>query len=190
MGWSEVMGDIEEKVAGTVKGTFRPLDGIPFFTVCYPPEEERNAIREFNDLSGRFVAKGMPSEVVSMENVLKAALIELDVANENDERAIVEFERSKKREELKDDLSRYLPEQISDLILKKLKDKDRDFIAILTRTGSLYPFVRTSSIRAKLENRVKCVVIISYPANNIGEMLNDSSFKLGGYYRGEIFYWE
>lgn len=117
MGWSEVIGDIEEKVAGTVKGTFRPLDGIPFFTVCYPPEEERNAIREFNDLSGRFVAKGMPSEVVSLENVLKAALIELDVVNANDERAIVEFERSKKREELKEDLSRYLPEQISDLIL-------------------------------------------------------------------------
>lgn len=124
-----------------------------------------------------------------MEKILKAALIELDVANESDESAVVKFERSKKREELKEDLSRYLPEQVAEILSRKLKNKGRNSVAVLIRTGALYPFVRTSSIRAKLENKVKCVVIIAYPANNIGEMLNDSSFKLGGYYRGEIIYW-
>lgn len=189
MGWSEVIEEVEEKVAGAIKGTFRPLDGIPFFTICYPPEEERNAIREFKHLSERCVAKDIPSEVISMKEVLRDALIELGVANEDDDSAIVEFERSKSKNEMKEDLSRYLPEHVSEVLLRKLRDKDRNFVAVLIRTGALYPFVRTSSIRAKLENNVRCVVIIAYPANNIGEMLNDSSFKLGGYYRGEIIYW-
>jgi len=189
MGWNEVIGEVEERVVGTIDGTFRPLDGIPFFTVCYPPEEERNAIKEFKQLSERFVAKGMSSEVISMEKILKAALIELGVAGESDESVVVKFERSKSREELKEDLSRYLPQQIAEVLGRKLTNKSRDSVAVLIRTGALYPFVRTSSIRAKLENRVKCVVIIAYPANTIGEMLNDSSFKLGGYYRGEIIYW-
>ena len=38
MGWNELFAEVEEKVIGTIKGTIRPLDGIPFFTVCYPPE--------------------------------------------------------------------------------------------------------------------------------------------------------
>ncbi len=189
MGWNEVIGEVEERVVGTIEGTFRPLEGIPFFTICYPPEEERNAIKEFKHLSERFVAKDIPSEVISMKEVLRDALIELDVANESDESAVVKFERSKNREELKEDLSRYLPKQVAEVLSRKLKNKGRNSVAVLIRTGALYPFVRTSSIRAKLENKVKCVVIIAYPANNIGEMLNDSSFKLGGYYRGEIIYW-
>lgn len=189
MGWSEIIGEVKEKVVGVIEGTFRPLDGIPFVTVCYPPEEERTAIKEFTYLSQGFKAKGILSEVISMKEVLKDALVELGVTNEDEENSVVKFERSTNREELKDDLSRYLPEQVSETILRKLKDKSKNFVAVLIRTGALYPFVTTSSIRAKLENTVKCVVIIAYPANNIGEMLNDSSFKLGGYYRGEIIYW-
>ncbi|RLI77131.1 hypothetical protein DRP05_11125 [Archaeoglobales archaeon] len=187
MGWIELMKVVEEKVIGTVKGYFRPLDGIPFFTVCYPPEYEREAIRQFKSLSDRLNAKDIPSEVISMKDVLKDALIKLGVAKDGEELAKFEMERD--REELIEDLRRYLPDKISEVLLEKLSDKNPDFVAILTRTGILYPLVRTSSIRAKLENRIKCILIIAYPANEVGEMLYSSSFTLGGYYRGEVINW-
>ena len=51
-----------------------------------------------------------------MKEVLKDALVELGVTNEDEEKSVVKFERSTNREELKDDLSRYLPEQVSEII--------------------------------------------------------------------------
>lgn len=189
MAWNEVMAFLREEVAGTIEGTFTPQDNIPFFTVCYPPEEEINAIKEFTLFSQRLESEEIASGIFSMKDVLKEALIELGVASESSVSAIAEYELSKSRKEIKEDLTRYLPVQVSDIMLRKLRDKDRDYVAMLIRTGALYPFVRTSSIRAKMENKTQCIVIIAYPANNIGEMLNDSSFKLGAYYRGEIIYW-
>jgi hypothetical protein len=189
MGWNEVITVLQEEVMGTIEGTFTPQDNIPFFTVCYPPEEEVNAIKEFTFFLQRLQADDVPSGIFSMKDVLKEALIELGVASEDSGSAIAEYERSKNRKEIKEDLTRYLPEQVSDIMLRKLRDKDRNYVAMLLRTGALYPFVRTSSIRAKMENKIRCVAIIAYPANNIGEMLNDASFKLGAYYRGEIIYW-
>lgn len=190
MGWNELFAEVEEKVIGTIKGTIRPLDGIPFFTVCYPPEYEREAIRQFKLFSERLkVREDIPSVVISMKDILKEALIELGVIKKNDERWLVEFEREKGKEELTEDLKMYLPEKISEILLNRLVDKTSNFVAILIRTGALYPFVRTSSIRAKLENKIKCVLIITYPANEAGEMLYSKSFNLGGYYRGEIIHW-
>lgn len=190
MGWNELFAEVEEKVIGTIKGTIRPLDGIPFFTVCYPPEYEREAIRQFKLFSERLkVREDIPSVVISMKDILKEALIELGVIKKNDERWLVEFEREKGKEELIEDLKMYLPEKISEILLNRLVDKTSNFVAILIRTGALYPFVRTSSIRAKLENKIKCVLIITYPANEAGEMLYSKSFNLGGYYRGEIIHW-
>jgi len=190
MGWNELFAEVEEKVIGTIKGTIRPLDGIPFFTVCYPPEYEREAIRQFKLFSERLkVREDIPSVVISMKDILKEALIELGVIKKNDERWLVEFEREKGKEELTEDLKMYLPEKISEILLNRLVDKTSNFVAILIRTGALYPFVRTSSIRAKLENKIKCALIITYPANEAGEMLYSKSFNLGGYYRGEIIHW-
>jgi len=189
MGWNELMTEVEEKVVRTIEGSFRPLDGIPFFTVCYPPEYEREAIRQFKLLSERLKVRGMPSEVISMKDVMKKALSELGVFRDGNEKWLVEFEREKGEEDLIEDLKMYLPEKISGILLKKLVDKPSNFVAILIRTGILYPFVKSSSIRAKLENRIKCVLIISYPANEVGEMLYSKSFDLGGYYRGEIIRW-
>lgn len=187
MGWNELMSEVEEKIVGTIRGSFRPLDGIPFFTVCYPPEYEREAIRQFKLLSERLKAGEVPSEVISMKDILKEALSELGVFK--DERWLVEFEGEKDKEELIEDLKMYLPEKISGLLLNRLVDKTSNFVAILIRTGALFPFVRTSSIRAKLENRIRCILIIAYPANEVGEMLYSESFNLGGYYRGEIIHW-
>ncbi|OFV66970.1 MAG: protein containing DUF1788 [Candidatus Syntrophoarchaeum butanivorans] len=124
-----------------------------------------------------------------MKDILKEALSELGVFNDGDERWLVEFEREKGKEELIEDLKMYLPDKISGILLNRLVDKTSNFVAILIRTGALYPFVRTSSIRAKLENRIKCILIIAYPANEVGEMLYSGSFNLGGYYRGEIIHW-
>ncbi|MBC7335931.1 MAG: hypothetical protein H5U01_06630, partial [Clostridia bacterium] len=53
MGWHEVMGELEEKLVGTLRGTYRPLDNVPFFRVQYPPVEEREALRQFRMLTER-----------------------------------------------------------------------------------------------------------------------------------------
>jgi hypothetical protein len=57
-----------------------------------------------------------------MKEVLRDALIELGAAKGRDERSTIEFERRKSRNELKEDLSRYLPEQVSEVIIGMLKD--------------------------------------------------------------------
>jgi hypothetical protein len=31
MPWDEVIGELESKLVGTLKGTFTPMDGVPFF---------------------------------------------------------------------------------------------------------------------------------------------------------------
>lgn len=187
MGWDEIIQNLQERVEGTVYGYITPIDDVPFFTVCYPPEREREALREFRQLSERFKANDFQVEIISMKDIFKEALSQLGV--DSDEDSLIKFESSKNSTELRNSLARYLPQEITKILYERLKDKDEKFIAILTRTGSLYPFARTSSIRSKLENKIKCVLVIAYPANNVGDMLGDPSFGVGGYYRGEIISW-
>jgi len=77
MGWHEVMRELEEKLEGTFKGTYRPLEGVPFFRVQYPPDQEREALRQFRQLADRLSRRGWKMELVRMSHLLNEALQDL-----------------------------------------------------------------------------------------------------------------
>ena len=194
MVWSNLMNELEEKVIGTIKGTFRPIDGIPFFIVQYTPEEEKEALRQFKLLVNRFSANKLSAEFISLTKILKETLIDLIGVNESTlEEKLKELENRQNRTELAQTLAdqNNMPQKVSEILIKMLKNKPKNHIAILLRTGSLYPFVRISSILSRLENEIKCILVITYPSNIVGEMLGAKTFDLSGpYYHAEIIKWK
>ncbi|MFA0782355.1 hypothetical protein, partial [Fervidibacter sacchari] len=77
MPWAEVIEELESKLVGTLKGTFTPMDGVPFFRVMYPPGEEREALRQFRLLSERLKQQGWQVECISLTRVLQETLASL-----------------------------------------------------------------------------------------------------------------
>lgn len=191
MGWHEVMEELEWKLKGTLRGEYRPRDGIPFFRVQYPPQEERKALSEFHLLSERLKQDGWQAESLSLTEVLQETLADmlncpLDALRER----LRELELGRDRKELQITLSEHLPERISERLVEKLKPLHQNSIVILLRTGALYPFVRPSALLARLENEVNCIIVLAYPSTTLGELLDTVPTSLhGGYYRGEVIYW-
>ena len=75
--------------------------------------------------------------MISMKDIFKEALSELGVFKNGDERWLVEFEREKDKEELIEDLKRYLPEKISEILLNRLVDKDFQLCCYFDKNRSI-----------------------------------------------------
>lgn len=193
MGWNEVMGDLEKKVVGTLEGKFRPMDGVPFFRVQYPPNEEREAIRQFQLLAERIKQKGWQTAWISLNEPLKRALASLigcDLCDLKDRLKRLEKERDRK--ELRMLLSKHLPKKLMEAVIGLLEQQrgQEKGVAFLVRTGSLFPFLRPSTLLAQLEGKTRWVIVFAYPGTNLGAFLDTQPFNShGGYYRGEIIYW-
>ncbi len=191
MGWPEMMRELEEKLRGTLEGRYRPRDGVPFFRVQYPPAEEREALRRFRELAQHVERWGGPVHPIRMTEVLWEAIARLMGCNERDlPRRLVDLEKTLSRRELQQRLAEHLPKRCTEVLVDQLGEADRRSVAVLTRTGALYPFVRPSALLSKLEARVRCAVVLAYPTGTIGSLLDaEPAGGQGGYYRGEIIRW-
>ena len=191
MGWHEVMRELEKKLEGTFKGTYRPLEGVPFFRVQYPPDQEREALRQFRQLADRLNQRGWKMELVRMSHLLNEALQDLlgcspDALPER----LKALEQEWDRDELRARLSEHLPDILAQLLRERLQGKSHLEGVILLRTGVLYPFVRPSSLLARLEGEVRCAVVFPYPGTTLGAFLDaPPADPHGGYYRGEVISW-
>jgi len=191
MGWTEVMEELEEGLEGTLRGTYRPLDNMPFFRVQYPPEEEREALHQFTLLAERLRQRGLQVEVVSLTECFKRALMRLLNCSEEELPDLLKEREQKDRSEFQQKLSDYLPEEIAALLKKRLAGIPGGGCAILQRMGSLYPFLRTSTMLSLLENEISCVIILPYPGTQLGALLDaPPADPHGGYYRGDIIMWK
>lgn len=193
MGWTEVIEELETKVVGTLEGKFLPMDGVPFFRVQYPPNQEREALRQFHLLEERIKQKGWQTVWISMNDVLKQALASLigcDLSDLKDRLKGLERERGHK--ELRELLSENLPKELTKAIIGSLEQQrgQERGVAFLVRTGSIFPFLRPSTLLAQLEGKTRWVIVFAYPGTNLGAFLDTQPFNShGGYYRGEIIYW-
>lgn len=193
MGWYEAMQDLEDKVIKTLEGKFTPMDGIPFFRVQYPPKEEREAIRQFRLLKDRLEQRGWKTLWIPVTEMMKEALASLvncplGQLSEN----LKKLERERNRKELSASLSEHLPPKLTETIVRLIKRESlgRKGVLFLVRTGTLYPFIRPSTLLAQLENRVESVVVFAYPGTSLGMFLDACpSDPHGGYYRGEVISW-
>jgi hypothetical protein len=193
MPWAELISELESKLVGTLKGTFTPMDGVPFFRVLYPPREEREALRQFRLLANRLNQQGWQTVHVSLTEAMKKAIASL-LGCEVDGlvKRLEEEERSRDHTELQSGLAQYLPCELAKVVIECIESHipSEKGAAFLIRTGALYPFMRPSHLLIHLEGKVRSAVVIAYPGTNIGAFLDSESAGLyGGYYRGEIIHW-
>jgi len=192
MGWFEVMRKLEDKVTATLRGHYHPLDGVPFFRVQYPPQQEHKALLEFHSFAQRLRQAGWCVESISLTEVLRETLVEmLNCPPKKLRERLEELETERERHELQTMLSEHLPERLVERLLEKLRVLTQTHVIILLRTGALYPFVRPSALLSRLEGKTSCIVILAYPGTTLGALLETSPTSLhSGYYRGETIYWE
>jgi len=192
MGWHELMGELERKVIGTLEGTYRPRDGIPFFRLQYPPKDEREAIRQLHLFAERLKRRGWQVECLYLTEVLKETLSDLLNCTEDELFSrLRDIEQGGEREELQERLSEALSKSLTERLTTRLESFPRERVVVLLRTGSLYPFLRPSVLLSHMESQVRCVVVLAYPATSLGELLDARpSGGHGGYYRGEIVGWQ
>jgi hypothetical protein len=168
---------LEDVIIATMEGK-RPVVDVPYYIYLYNPAEELRALDEFQYLDGRLKTKGFSTEIVWMPDLMISALkkfrfLDPDVA-------------SLERESLKSDLQRILPEEIASQLKDKLKAKGVSHCAILLRCGALYPFVHVSALLSSLEGFVGCTLVVGYPGDKEGQMLNEKGETIRSYYRAEI----
>jgi len=192
MGWHELMEELERKVIGTLEGIYRPQDGIPFFRLQYPPKEEREAIRQLHLFAERLKQRGWQAECLSLTEVLKGTLSDLLNCTEDELFSrLRDFEQGGERDELRERLSEALSKSLPERLVGRLHPLPQQSVVVLLRTGALYPFLRPSVLLSHLENQVRCVIVLAYPATSVGELLDaPPSGSHGGYYRGEVVVWQ
>ncbi len=193
MPWAEVISELESKLVGTLKGTFTPMDGVPFFRVMYPPREEREALRQFKLLADRLNQQGWQTVQISLTEAMKEALASLlGCGVDKLAERLKEEERRRDQSELKSNLAEHLPPEMAKVVIAHIDSHglSKKGVAFLIRTGAIYPFMRPSHLLVHLEGKVKCAIVIAYPGTSVGAFLDSEAVGLyGGYYRGEIIQW-
>jgi hypothetical protein len=182
---------LQQKLEGTLRGTYRPMDNVPFFRVQYPPAQEREALAQFEALAERLRQREWDARTISIVDVLERALERLlNCAPSELSTELRQLEAERDRTELGRQLAEYLPDEMSDLLNEELGAIPREGVAILLRVGALYPLVRTSALESRLEGRVSCAIVLPYPGTSVGALLDaQPAGGHGGYYRGEILQW-
>jgi hypothetical protein len=181
MGWDSTRFDaLEMRIKESVAGKRYVID-VPYYIYLYDPELEVECLKHIKALASRLRRDGISVEIISLSSLMVDALQSfgcLDTSILKNEERI--------REEIAKDLERELLKEIAKRLKEKLKDKDVSHCAILTRVGSLFPFVHISSLLTQLEGTVRCTLVIPYPGNKEGKMLNYQWENIRTYYRGEI----
>ena len=177
---SERFKYLENQVRETVSGK-RALIDVPYYIYLYRPELELECIKEFNNLVVRLKRDGVSAEIISLASLIIKSLEHLGCLDESFLK-----EESRRREEIFEDLERELLREISGRLKKRLKGKDISHCAVLLRAGALFPFIHISSLLTQIEGVVHCTLVLPYPGNKEGNMLNYRGRSIRTYYRGEV----
>jgi len=179
--WDEKrFGRLEDTIITTMERK-SPVISVPYHIYLYDAGEELRALEEFRNLERRLKAKRHSAEIIWMSDLMVTVLKRFkflgpDILHvESQERAVV-----------KEDLERILPNEIASQLKNRLKNKGVDYCAILLRFGALYPFVRVSSLLYSLEGYVDCTLVVGYPGNREGHMLNEKGETVKDHYRAKI----
>lgn len=171
---------LEEVLLATMEGK-RPVVDVPYYIYLYNPAEELRALDEFQNLERRLKARSFSAEIVWMPDLMTFALKKFRLLDPE----VVSME-GERRGSMKGDLERILPEEIVAQLKEKLKAKGVNHCAVLLRCGALYPFVHVSALLSSLEGFVGCTVVVGYPGDKEGQMLNEKGETIRSYYRAEI----
>ena len=171
---------LQDMIIATMEGK-RPVIDVPYYIYLYNPSEELRALEEFQNLERRLGVKGFLTEIVWLSDLMIFALKKFRLLDAK----VVDSERER-RGSVQRDMERILPEEIASQLKNRLRGKGLDHCAILLRSGALYPFVHLSAILSFLEGFVRCTLVIGYPGDREGQMLNEKGETISSYYRAEI----
>lgn len=171
---------LENVLIATMEGK-RPVIDVPYYIYLYDPAEELRALEEFENLERRLRTKGFSVEIIWMPDLMMSALKRFGFLGSD----ILSVESSQ-RARVKSDLERILPENTAFQLRDKLKGRGVDHCAIFLRCGALYPFAHVSTLLSSLEGYVNCTIVIGYPGDREGQMLNEKGENVRSYYRAEI----
>jgi len=179
--WDENRSGRLEDTVITAMEQKSPVIDVPYYVYLYDPAEELRALEEFQNLERRLKVRGYSTEIIWMSELMVSALKRFKLLGPD----IPHIERQE-RATVKEDLQRILTNEIASQLKDKLKGKGVDHCAILLRSGALYPFVRVSSLLYSLEGYVDCTLVVGYPGNREGQMLNEKGETVKNYYRAKI----
>jgi len=171
---------LEDVIVATMEKK-RPVVDVPYYIYLYNPAEELRALDEFQNLELRLKTRGFSAEIIWIPDLMTFALKKFRLLDSK----MVSQERER-RDSVKSDLERILPEEITSQLKDKLKGKGVNHCAILLRCGALYPFAHVSALLSALEGFVRCTLVVGYPGDTEGQMLNEKGETIKSYYRAEI----
>lgn len=171
---------LESRIRETVTGKRHVFD-VPYYIYLYQPELELECLKEFSNLITRLRRDNISAEAISLASLMIDSLETLGCLND-----VFLKKENQKREKIREDLERELLNEISERLRTMLKDKNISHCAILLRAGALFPFVHISNLLSRLEGSVNCTLVLPYPGNKEGNMLNYRGRSIRTYYRGEI----
>lgn len=172
--------EFESEVIATLNG--KKFMDLPYYRYLYSPEEEVNCIKEFKKLCNILKSKGYSVETIYMSQILIRALQNLGFLDDS----IIKVEE-KSFSEIEENLKEVLVKEVAKMLIKHLKEKNSSHCAIILRIGSIFPFIHISNLLSQLEGYVKCTLIIPYPGNKDGQMLDYEGDNIKNYYRGKSF---
>ena len=180
MTWdNERFQQLEQKIIASLEGK-RQLD-VPYYRYRYSPRDERKCIEEFESFSAILKNRGYSAECIYLPALLIKALQQLDFFDDEIIKKEIEI-----KEELESNLSYVLEDQIVYDLILYLEGKEISHCVVLLRFGCLFPFVHCSSLLSKIEGKIRCTIILPYPANQDGEMLGYHGESIRSYYRGDV----
>lgn len=153
---------------------------VPYYRYLYPPNKELACLSEFENFCKILRSKGYSAECIYLSEIVVKGIENLGYVSDS----VAEMEKSSPSL-VEQNLENELVREIAEILKQRLGEKDISHCAILLRAGSLFPFVHISTLLSYLEGKVKCTLIIPYPANKDGEMLCYKGETIRSYYRGE-----
>ena len=160
----------------------RPMLDSNVYIFRYPAEMELRCVSEFTRLIKRLESKNLRSEIIWINKLFVSALQRVDsieslsIAEKRDRHLIFNGLSN-----VAVGLTVLMANEISEI----LKDKQMPYCAVMLRVGSALPFLNLSSILSLLENKIKCMLILTCPEKD-GKIIGTNYTSSNIYPRGEV----
>lgn len=192
MPWdSRAFAELGDEVDASARGR-SPASGVPFFLFLHDAAEEARCVREFERLAAA-LERSFSVQVVYlgklMAAVLRKTLYPGDVGRRAEERGLERVAQELSRPAgLPGMLTSALLDDTSDGV-EPLRGGSQDRIALLVRTGAIYPFAHVSQLLNGLENQTNWTVVVAFPGSRHPQRPDSLRFldeTEGPYYRARV----
>lgn len=192
MPWdSEAFDRLKQEVEASIRGRTPPT-GVPFFVYLYDPADEIQCLRNCEKLASALDREGTVQTVYLgqlLAHVLRNTLYLSDGGRQAEERSPERIVQELSRPQgLPAMLTSALLDGVDDLVWP-LRGGTQDQVAVILRTGAMYPFAHVSQLLNGLENHTSWTVVVAFPGSRHPKRPDSLRFlneTEGSYYRARV----